>query len=267
MRQGKTSQRHSFFLIAAAVGAMACGALAHAATVTFAQFQQNPASQGFVYANPSVAGAPATFNTVSGGIPVAFEFSNIAGLPTDLQGVQNATLTMTSQSIGTASQPAAGLDEAAFRTTLTFTRDAAAAEGSGSRTNLLTVIQTGDLIGLDGGSTVSLQAPLRTVGGLPVTSANYTSDFLAFPISAGGAIESFSSLNPSGLVFTPTVTGGSSGTLANFTAAGTGTFDIASTTGSGPPVVPEPATLGIVGVGILALLLRRRAGSSLARSL
>ena len=83
--------------------------------------------------------------------------------PADLQGPQNATATLTSSS---TSDVATGFSDSIddqqimgngeMTDVLAITRDTPAAEGSGSRTNLLTMTFTGQLFGEIGGLTPQL---------------------------------------------------------------------------------------------------------------
>src|SRR5262249_18503887 len=119
-------------------------------------------------------------------------------------------------------------------------RTAPAAEGSGSRTNLLTVTFTSQLTGILDGRTPQLSA--NTSLGFTV---NYTSDFLTFPNGEKDFSLTFSSwasaADGNGLELTTLLT---SWNFASATAAGAGTF-------SGTAIVPEPATLTMAGIGLV----------------
>ncbi len=84
-------------------------------------------------------------------------------MPADLTGNQDATLAMTSSSTGNASVLGGIVGTQTFNgqtNTITITRDTPAAEGTGTKTNLLTITFTGTLLG---GSTDALRnsAPIR----------------------------------------------------------------------------------------------------------
>lgn len=243
--------------------------LAYAATakavnptpVTFAQFQEATTGSNanqFVY-NDNGAGN-ATFGTSAGGvfggsIPVTFSFLTVVGvLPADLQGIQDATLTLTS-STDNAVTPAFGGSlgvqaingTADFPDVLTITRTTPAAEGGGARTNLLTMTFSGSLLGLVNGRTPQLS------GNTPTDQVSYSSDFLDFSTSKEEnfslTFTSWTSTNQGGLQLA------NDGNFASAIAAGTGTFDDMPA-----PSVPEPASgLGIVGMFSLLGGRRRRA--------
>jgi hypothetical protein len=168
------------------------------ATTTFAQFSERSVAgsvfpPGDLFGYYDVATKSAEFGTylntgVGDPIPANFTFLNLAALvglpvPADLQGIQDATMTMTSSTTapvvtgfgGTVgSQLINGGGQ--LQNVIHFTRDTAAAEGSGSRTNLLTVTFTAQLSGTLGGQTAALTADDRA--GYTI---NYSSDFLTFP--------------------------------------------------------------------------------------
>jgi hypothetical protein len=231
--------------------------------ITFAQFSEAPSGSNanvFTYIDNGPSG-DAEFGTTSNGvfgapIPATFNFLSVTGtLPADLQNTQNAMVSLTSSTIEPVNTAFSGtLGDQVFDGTeqvdvLTITRDTPAAEGNGSRTNLLTMTFTDDLLGLLGGRTPQLS------GNTPEDTVTYTSDFLNF----SNATESNYSLT-----FTSWTTTADGGGLelspianddyyATATAAGTGTFDDMPA-----PSVPEP-TSGILGiVGLTAFLTGRR---------
>lgn len=232
-----------FPLIALAL--MATVPEARAGLVTFSQFTGNGSTLPFEFTNGTSGSA--TFQTMSGGAPVLFTFTDfvLPGLPSDLMGPQNAhlfldlTTTAPAQTTsGMAIQPFISLG------TLKIVRDTPAAEGAGSRQTLLEITFNGSLIGADGGSTAWLtgQSSLGTV--------TFSSDFLGFDATTSRSLSiSFNSLN------LPLAIDGSF--LRSFQADATGLFSI-----DGPvTVVPEPSTLITGGLGALALGLlvcRRR---------
>ncbi|HEY4312136.1 MAG TPA: PEP-CTERM sorting domain-containing protein [Pirellulales bacterium] len=246
----------------------------HAAS-TFAQFTEATASSpqspfppgsSFGYADNGLGDAElgTVMDTGLGDpIPVNFNFLNQAGLPADLLGIQDATMTMTSSTTapvvtgfgGTVgSQLFDGKGE--LQNVITFTRNTPAAEGFGAHTNLLTVTFTAQLTGMLGGQTASLTAD--TLTGFTV---NYTSDFLNFSSNADAnfALAFTSWLTPNEFAAIA-----SSGPLAidstsqNFFAAlatGAGSF-----AGGSSVSIPEPSTcvLAVLGLAFLGMAGRRR---------
>jgi hypothetical protein len=246
----------------------------HAAS-TFAQFTeatfaspQSPFPPGsfFGYADNGVGDAElgtVIDNGLGDPIPVNFNFLNQAGLPADLQGIQDATMTMTSSTTapvvtgfgGTVgSQLFDGKGE--LENVITFTRNTPASEGFGAHTNLLTVTFTAQLTGMLGGQTASLTAD--TLTGYTVS---YTSDFLSFSPDADAHynLEQTSWLTPNAFAAVA-----ASGPLAidstsqNFFAAlatGAGSF-----AGGSSVSIPEPSTcvLAVLSLTFLGLAGRRR---------
>lgn len=230
--------------------------------VTFAQVESastNLTSENYAYVNNGV-GSDAEFGSFSGGtvgasIAVDFTFLQQLGvLPTDLQGVQNATLTLTSSTTKLVTPAGGGIvasqaidGSGAVKTdVLKITRDAAASEGNGARTNLLTMTFTGNLIGVVGGVTPDLFGD--TALGNTVT---YSSDFLNF---SGATEEDFnlalSSWDP--LVTPPAGLGiNADGYFNSANAAGAGTFDFQGAA----TVIPEPNSAGLAAfAGVLLVL-------------
>jgi hypothetical protein len=261
-------------LMSACVGlGLTATAKAALSPVTFAQFEETTTGANanqFAYIDNGLGGGigaagDAQFVTDVGGvegaaIPVAFQYLTVAGvLPADLQGVQNATLTLLS---GTES-PVAVLggviaDQQINGDTvppqnipvnvLTITRDNPADEGTGSKTNLLTMVFTGQLVGELGSRTPQLSGN-TALGNLVA----YSSDFLTFDDTQE---KDFSLTYTS---WTSADSGGLEKSLndpyfATSSAAGTGTFDAVA-------LVPEPTTLGlglVASLGWLAGGRRRR---------
>lgn len=206
------------------------------AQVTFAQFLQQSGGQDFVFTNNTTSG---DFSTVSGGTPVNFFYSNISGLPAELQGLQSATVTVTS----TTTDPATGSGQLVQPlnsvTTIAIIRDTptSGGVGTGSRTNLLTATvttasATPGISGGVGGNSATLNVST------PGNNVLFTSDFLSFGLTtqrAGGL--SFSSV-------TPAYNQGAGGFLVSLTAAGTGTFS-----SDPPPIygVPTAAPAMVAG--------------------
>jgi hypothetical protein len=245
------------------------------APATFAQARESSDSANpnvFAYNNNGL-GSDAELGTSLGGalgvaVPIDFTFLAAAGLlPTDLTGVQDATISMTSSTLSTATtafggtfadQPITGAGSVVD--TIKIIRASAANEGAGSRTNLLTVTFTGNLDGAIGGTTPGLNAD--TALGDTVT---YSSDFLSFAQSTEQDFNlGFSSWDP--LVTPPSGLGINADNYFNSaTAAGTGTFDFAGSA----TVIPEPATLQalvLAGLVVLAGRSRRRPARFSGRS-
>jgi hypothetical protein len=258
----------------AAILFAAGGAQAASSPFTFAQFEQATHSANanqFEYVdNGPGAGNDAELTTAVNGevgvsIPVIFTFLTLNGtLPADLQGEQDATLTLTSSTVEPVSVVTAFgrqiSDQEVFGNgnatdTLSIIRDTPAAEGTGSQTDLLTMTFTASLLGSLGDRTPSLSGD--TGSGDVVT---YASDFISISSTAEDdfniAFTSWTSiLDGDGLERSATA---GDNYFASATAAGAGTFDSTLT-----PVVtsstPEPAVATIgMAAGIMMLLLRRR---------
>jgi hypothetical protein len=224
--------------------------------VTFAQVTEsssNPNANVFAYLdNGKASSGDAELGTDVGGVfgaPVAANFTFLlSGLPADLQGVQDATISLTASTVtpvvdGTDGheQDFTGLGQ--YTDVLSITRDTPAAEGNGSRTNLLTMTFTGELEGRIAGTTPTLSG--NTSLGDTVT---YTSDFVSFASSAEQDFNlAFSSWNPDLAL-------SSDGYFKNATAAGTGTFDF----GAASVGTPEPAALPWFVVGLALVMTRVR---------
>jgi hypothetical protein len=235
-----------------------CAANLHAAPSTFAQFQESAASGTgaglfFYLDNGASNGAELVSdgNSAAGSsIPVTFDFqSGIGNLPADLQGPQAATLTLTSSTLAPvqtsgnlAAQAISG--SGPLTDILTITRDSAAAEGYGSRTNLLTLTFTGQLLGTLGGTTPQFSG--NTALG---DTVSYASDFMTFASGPQDYALAFSSwvtaADGTGLELN------TDGNFSSATAAATGTFDSTVT------VVPEAGPMAMGLVVLLALSPRR----------
>jgi len=248
----------------AIAGALWAASSAKAAPVTFAEYEQNNSTTNanlFNYTEAGIAGTGGAATLTAVSIPVTFSYESLPGLPADLQGPQAATLTLTSATAqGVFTIPIGGvtIGQELFNVpagdTLTITRNTPAAEGGGTRKDLLTMSNfTGELSGPIGGFTSDLSG--QTSLGF---SMSYASDFLDFTNSTVrdyslGYTSWTSTIDGTGLT-----TDSTSGFYKTATAAGTGSFDA----GAGPTVtVPEPATtiLGLAGVGILFLRRRNKA--------
>lgn len=222
---------------------------AHADTKTFGQFlQRTPGARLFQYLNQdSGANKKATLRTTGtatgntlASIPI-FYILSVPGLPADLTGLQNAHLTVSFVSnLGTTGSGAdrVQLFDTVTAGTISIIRDVAAAEGTGSRTNLLSVSFTN--AELD----ASNNTGSFTFKTTPSSVITYTSDFLTFlPNLSKDFSFSFSGASPT---FNAPL--GSSGRTDRF--SGTGTFAITA--------VPEASTWGMmmVGFGVAGLAMR-----------
>lgn len=221
---------------------------AQAATQTFGQVsQQNPSARLFTYTNQD-SGLNKKAEIKANSIPVYYILS-AAGLPADLTGVQFATLSVDFISnLGTTGAGAtrSQLFDTVTNGTISITRTAAAAEGNGTRTNLLTVSFTNGQLnaGQDDGS--------FTFKSNNNSAITFTSDFLDFgAVVAKDFSFSFSGSSPTFLA----PLGSSSRNLA---FSGTGTF--ASEPGPIVIGVPEPTSWALMlgGFGLLGATLRNR---------
>ena len=265
-KKSRRSVRHGAALVGSAAAlTLACSPVAKAAStpITFANFAETgtPGSANtFAYNDNGPSGDAELVSSVS--IPVSFNFVSItSGLPSDLQGVQNATLTLTSSTTTpVVTTPIFG-ETAAFQqigttvtnAVLTITRDTPAAEGNNLRQNLLTMDFTGVLGGLLGSNVPVLQG--STSNGNVVT---YTSDFLNFTSVTGSDFNvAFSSwitnADGNGLELSANT---NDVYFASATAAAAGTFD--TTVPTVNIFVPEPSGWPLAALGGLILLTKRR---------
>ena len=230
---------------------------AHADTTTFGQFlQRSPGARLFSYVNQDSGTTKQaelhTTGTATGNatasIPVYYILS-LAGLPSDLTGLQDAHLTVDFLSnLGTTG---IGTDRTQMFDTVTsgtisILRDTAAAEGSGSRTNLLTVSFTNaELDASQSGGSFTFKSNGNSV-------ITYSSDFLDFTnVVSKDFSFSFSGASPTfnaGL--------GNSGRSTRF--SGTGTF--ASEPAPSVPGVPEISTWAMMVIGFAGAGATLRAG-------
>jgi len=219
---------------------------------TFGQFvQRAPSARLFQYVKQDSGAAKKaelhTTGTASGNttasIPIFYIFS-MAGLPVDLTGLQNAHLTVDFVSnLGTTGSGSSRVQLFDTITTgkISILRDTAAAEGSGSRKNLLTVSFTN--AELDA-SQNSGSFTFQSNAGSAIT---YTSDFIDFSHTVSRDFSlSFSGASPT---FNSVL--GSSGRTTRF--SGSGTF-------AAEAPVPEVSTWAMMVVGFAAAGAAMRAG-------
>jgi hypothetical protein len=237
--------KRSYAYIAAAAALAVSAMPAHAATQTFAQFlQQTPGDRLFTYTKLD-SGANKKAEIKATDIPVYFIFGAL-GLPADLTGLQNSTLTVDFVSnlgtTGTGSSRSQLFDSLTAGS-ISFVRTTAAAEGNGTRTNLLTVSFTNAQLDASQGDGAF------TFKSTPGSSITFTSDFLDF----SKVIEKDFSFSFSGS--SPTFDAPLGSSSRSLTASGSGTF------ASEPlPSVPEPASWAMMlgGFGLLGAALRTR---------
>lgn len=233
-----------------AASQLACSAII-VSPITFAQYEENEplAANAFAYTQP-LTGNGGTL--AAAGVPVTFDFESLGTLPTDLAAPQSALLTLTSssdQAVVTGFGGMFGQQSFDGTDTLSITRTTPALEGTGAKTNLLTMTFTGQLTGALGGHTAALSG--QTNLGYTVT---YTSDFLTFPNGQKDYSLNFTSWDTTadgnGLETPPAA-------LTSFltaTAASTGSFDSVS----GIVLIPEPASIALLSLSAMALVSRRR---------
>ncbi|MDQ4122420.1 MAG: carboxypeptidase-like regulatory domain-containing protein [Acidobacteriota bacterium] len=193
---------------------------AEAQTTTFAQFNQTSNQNGFFFDNrgdnapPSPSGS---LFTPAGGTPVEFTYLNIPGLDPSLQGNQCARIFVDSITTQPAvpGAPPNGIRQNFNQVVIQILRCFPAPVGGGSRNNLLTVQVTSGapaIFGNIAGESASF------VASTPSENVTFTSDFLDFSgTTARNFALSFSSVIPALAL-------GANGILADFSAAGTGTF-------------------------------------------
>lgn len=243
---------YAYLAVAGALTALA--APAHA-TETFGQFiQQSPSARLFSYTKQdSGANKKATISATNAAVWYTI---GAAGLPADLQGLQDALLNVNFVSNqGTTSSGGSDrtqLFDTATAGSISFTRKTAAAEGAGTRTNLLTVSFTNaELDASQNNGSFTFKSNDNSV-------ITFTSDFLDFSnVLLKDFSLSFSGASPT---FSSTV-GSSSRNLA---FSGSGTF--ASDPAPVVPGVPEPGSWALMmgGFGLLGATLRTRKVNRLA---
>ena len=204
----------------------------NAQTTTFAQFTERIGGQDFVFTN---RGANASFETVAGGSPVSFTYLNVAGLPAELQGPQNAREFVVASTTAPATTTAGNRTIQPFNST--FTIEILRDVPFNGNNNLLTATISPnttppDLSGDQGAQSAGFTAST------PVQNVLFTSSFISFAGSTSRDLGlTFSSVQP---VYSLGTT-----FLSSFTAAGAGTF----ATNQLPTfqLVPTAATVSVSG--------------------
>ncbi|HEX8289697.1 MAG TPA: carboxypeptidase-like regulatory domain-containing protein [Pyrinomonadaceae bacterium] len=220
---------------------------------TFAQFQQNPASQAFTFNQGS--------GTFTGQSQAIFQYSNILGLPGELSGPQNATVIISASTTAAAFNSGNQTFQPFNGTfTIQILRSSAASVGSGSRTNLLTATvnfigNPSTITGLTG-QAVNSAAYSAAQGPQNIT---YTSDFINF----SGAIEKNLALSFSSIVQRYFLSFGST-FVDTFQTAATGTFDVCPNVRFTPPVAADAEIGGRVLTPSGAGLAKARVSLTLA---
>lgn len=242
-------------MLAAAVAALLMSSAASAIS-TFAQFSQLGENDIMRFVNSANSGGNANAQLTSAvrqgngyiqGAPIV-SFKFLSG-PDELR-LQDAYFSFAAAATSAAQVFGGFTAQELASGTLAFTRVTPASQGSGNgnRTNLLTINFTNaTILGSTNTSAASLTA--STFNGATVTM---TSDFFTFDSTVNRDLSlSFSSL-------TPTLLRAAFGdNLRSFTADATGTF-------SSDPApryvneVPEPAMLGLFGIGFTILAFARR---------
>ena len=225
---------------------------AHAATQTFGQFiQKTPGTRLFNYANLD-SGTNKKAKITGNSVPVYFLLA-ADGLAPDLSGLQNAHLTVDFLSnLGTTGSGSSRVQlfDTATAGSISFTRDTAADEGNGTRTNLLTVSFTNaELDASQNGGSFTFKSNANSV-------ITFSSDFLDFT----NVVNKDFSFSFSGASPTFNAPLGSSSRSMAFSGSGTFASDPAPLVVG---LVPEPASWGmmLVGFGAIGGIARRRKAS------
>lgn len=243
--------KYAYAYLAGAALLAASAVPAHAATQTFGQFiQKTPNARAFKYKNEDHGSSKQA--TISGtNIPVYFQLG-ANGLPEDLTGLLSAHVSVNFVSnLGTTAGSTPGSLVQLFDTvgagSITFTLDNAAAEGNGTRTDLLTVSFTNaELDASQGDGSLTFKSNANSV-------ITFSSDFLDF----SNVVDKDFSFSFSGASPTFSATPGSSGRNTNFSGSGTFASDPAPLVIGG---VPEPASWAMMlgGFGLMGMTLRTR---------
>jgi hypothetical protein len=217
------------------------GSVAQATPIQFADFHLINANQPLSFANNG--GTSGTLGALS--VPVVFNFTTQSGLPTT---DRNATLTI--NPVGTIHTPTpATVSGSLFDQPINPLTFSIIENGTGK--NLLSMQATSaDLVGLSGSFSGSISATKTNV---------YTSDYAIFTPSVS---ESFNL--GLGTLSQPLAVG-AGGFLSSFAANVNGQFSCDSA--GFTPVVPEPASATLLGIGLLSVtvvtaLKRPRIGTS-----
>lgn len=232
--------------LALAAGAIITATAATAEPITFAQFQQTAGADTFRVTNGT--GSTGTLSTIGAPI-VNFSFlrpaMQAAGLGNN-DAIFNLTGTITTPANVMVLPGPDPINQLVDSGTLSFTRTTAASVGTGARTNLLTISFTNAILTGSVGSTSG-----SLLASTPDSVLIFTSDFLNFDdtIARDFAL-ALSSITGGGLG-----RANASESLRAFTADATGTF---SSDPAPLSSVPEPAALGLMGLGLVGLALRRR---------
>jgi hypothetical protein len=239
----------SYALLASAAALTVAVVPAHAATETFGQFiQKSPGARVFSYTNLD-SGSTKKAEIKGTNIPVYF-LLGLEGLPDDLSDLQDAHLSVDFISnLGTTGGGTSRVQMFDTSTTgsISFIRDSAAGEGSGTKTNLLTVtFSNAELDASQDNGSFTFKSNADSV-------ITFTSDFLDF----SNVVSKDFSLSFSGASPTFNAALGSSGRNTTFSGSGTFASDPAPLI---PGAVPEPASWALMmgGFGLLGLTMRSR---------
>ncbi len=221
---------------------------AQAATETFGQFAQKAVNAKLFSYTKLDSGAAKKAEIKATNLPVYF-LLGLNWLPADLVGPQDAHLSVDFVSnLGTtgAGSSRVQLFDTVTSGSISFIRDTAAAEGSGTGTNLLTVSFTkAELDASQGAGAFTFKSNADSV-------ITFTSDFLDFT----GVVSKDFSFSFSGASPTFDAPLASSSNSMNFSGTGTFASDPAPLIGG----VPEPTSWAMMlgGFGLLGLSLRTR---------